>query len=153
MGTEFAGEFSELLLKNLIDHRTTAPNHPQADGLAERAVQTVKRALRHNCSTQASTKTSPYFMLYARHPVIPPAHQFADDLDLHNVENASRRVLARMQAAQKIGIITGENLKIAQHRGTLKYATIRGGRNLPSIKQIEAGDLVYLKHRVLDSVL
>eukprot|EP00983_Pelagomonas_calceolata_P026151 821938-Pelagomonas_calceolata.AAC.1 len=44
-GTEFAGEFSELLHKNLIDHRTTAPSHPQADGLAERAVQTVKRAL------------------------------------------------------------------------------------------------------------
>eukprot|EP00983_Pelagomonas_calceolata_P054203 1143615-Pelagomonas_calceolata.AAC.1 len=89
---KFDGEFSELLHKNLIDHRTAAPNHPQADGLAERAVQTVKRALHkiceasaapslwdkflpwiplgYNCSTQASTKMSPYFMLYARHPEI-----------------------------------------------------------------------------------
>ena len=95
-GTEFAGEFDELLKMSLIDHRRTAPNHPQADGLAERAVQTIKRALKkfceesqtpelwdktmpwlvfgYNCSHQASTKMSPYFMLYARHPVIPPAH-------------------------------------------------------------------------------
>eukprot|EP00983_Pelagomonas_calceolata_P025683 805206-Pelagomonas_calceolata.AAC.1 len=80
----------------MIDHRVTASNHPQADGLAERAVQTVKRALRkvceasatpslwdkllpwillgYNCSTQTCTKMSPYYMLYARSSVIPPAH-------------------------------------------------------------------------------
>jgi len=41
-GTEFSGEFDEVLKMSLIDHRNTAPNHPQADGLAERAVQTIK---------------------------------------------------------------------------------------------------------------
>lgn len=40
-GTEFAGEFDDVLKMALIDHRRTAPNHPQADGLAERAVQTI----------------------------------------------------------------------------------------------------------------
>ncbi len=40
-GMEFAGDFDDLSQKNLIDHRKTAPNHPQADGLAERAVQTI----------------------------------------------------------------------------------------------------------------
>ena len=29
-----------------IDHKTTSCDHPEADGLAERMVQTVKRALR-----------------------------------------------------------------------------------------------------------
>jgi len=176
-GSEFAGEFSDLLHKNLIDHRTTAPNHPQADGLAERAVQTVKRSLRkiceasatpalwdkflpwillgYNCSTQSSTKMSPYYMLHARHPVIPPAHvhRFENALDLYNVEAASRDVLARAQAAEKIGIIAGENLRIAQHRDTLRYATIRSGGYLPSIKQFDVGDFVYLRHRVMDSTL
>jgi len=49
VGTEFAGEFAELLRQYSIDHRTTAPNHPRADGLAERAVQTIKRALKKVC--------------------------------------------------------------------------------------------------------
>ena len=45
-GTEFQGEFQVLCDKALIDHRTTSQDHPEADGLAERVVQTVKRALR-----------------------------------------------------------------------------------------------------------
>ena len=44
-GTEFQG-FVAMLYKAKIDHRMTAPNYPQPDGLAERAVQTMKRALR-----------------------------------------------------------------------------------------------------------
>ncbi len=45
-GTEFQGEFQVLCDKALIDHRTTSRDHPEADGLTERVVQTVKRALR-----------------------------------------------------------------------------------------------------------
>ena len=39
LGKEFMGEFEELLQTCFIDHRTTSPNHPAANGLAERAVQ------------------------------------------------------------------------------------------------------------------
>eukprot|EP00983_Pelagomonas_calceolata_P000242 8074-Pelagomonas_calceolata.AAC.1 len=83
---------------------------------------------------------SPYYMLYARNPVIPPAHvhRFSKDLDLQDVQNVPCSVMARAQLAQKIGIIAGEILKIAQHRDTLHF---------------NAGDFVYLKHRVLDSML
>ncbi|OAE31039.1 hypothetical protein AXG93_1502s1410 [Marchantia polymorpha subsp. ruderalis] len=45
-GTEFQGEFQVLCDKALIDHRTTSRDYPEADGLVERVVQTVKRALR-----------------------------------------------------------------------------------------------------------
>ena len=45
-GTEFEGEFQELLEVSLVDHRRTSRDHPQADGLAERCVQSVKVALR-----------------------------------------------------------------------------------------------------------
>ncbi len=45
-GTKFQGEFQVLCDKALIDHRTTSRDHPEADGLVECVVQTVKRALR-----------------------------------------------------------------------------------------------------------
>jgi hypothetical protein len=43
--TEFQGEFQVLCDKAFIDHRTTSRDHPEADGLAEYVVQTVKKAL------------------------------------------------------------------------------------------------------------
>ena len=43
---EFLGSFNELCIKALIDHHTTFKDHPEADGLAERVVQTVKPRLR-----------------------------------------------------------------------------------------------------------
>jgi len=134
---------------SLIDHRRTMPNHPQADGLAERSVQTIKRALKklceesqtpelwdktmpwlvfgYNCSHQASTKMSPSFMLYAKHPGTPPAqvHNLTLPIDLDNVKESVKSVLHRAKVAEKAGIIAGENLKITQHRDTLRYATIR----------------------------
>lgn len=45
-GIEYQGEFQVLCDKALIDHWITSRDHPEADGLAERIVQTVKRALR-----------------------------------------------------------------------------------------------------------
>lgn len=44
-GWEFQGEFQALCEHAFIDHRTTSRDHPEADGLAERMMQTVKRGL------------------------------------------------------------------------------------------------------------
>ena len=46
---EYQGEFQQRLSACFIDHRLTSPNHPQANGLAERSVGTIKRALRTHC--------------------------------------------------------------------------------------------------------
>jgi hypothetical protein len=45
-GQEFLGEFQMLCEQAMIDHHTRSRDHPEADGLAERMVQTVKRGLR-----------------------------------------------------------------------------------------------------------
>jgi transposase-like protein len=45
-GSKFQGEFQVLCDKALIDHQTTSRDHPEANGLTKRVVQTVKRALR-----------------------------------------------------------------------------------------------------------
>ena len=45
-GREFQGEFQTLLSQHEITHRLSSREHRESDGLAERMVQTMKRALR-----------------------------------------------------------------------------------------------------------
>ena len=45
-GREFQGEFQTFLSRHEITHRLESTEHPQSDGLAERMVQTMKRAVR-----------------------------------------------------------------------------------------------------------
>ena len=90
-GGEFQGEFQALLDKCGIDHRLTSPYHPQANGLTERANQTLTRSLikmtkedpdnwdqqiptilmGYRATRQASTKYSPFFMLHGHELVLP----------------------------------------------------------------------------------
>ena len=93
-GGEFEGEFEQLLRDNYIDPRRIAPGHSQSNGLAERCVQSVKRALQrmatedpdvrtqwderlhliqlgYNCSRQQATRLIPYEVLFARTPQLP----------------------------------------------------------------------------------
>ncbi len=51
-GSEFRGEFQDLLDHAFIDHRRTSKDHPQANGLAKRMVQTCKKGLRKICLTR-----------------------------------------------------------------------------------------------------
>ena len=55
-GTEVWGEFYEMLDKALVDHCGTVRDHPRADGLAERMVQTLKVPLRKACLVGKATR-------------------------------------------------------------------------------------------------
>jgi hypothetical protein len=55
-GGEWEGSFGELLSSCFVDHRVTSPNHPQANGLSERLVQVVKKALRKLCESRSTTE-------------------------------------------------------------------------------------------------
>lgn len=99
-GGEFQGEVQALLDKCGIDHRLTSPYHPQANGLTERANQTLTRSLikmtkddpdnwdkqiptvlmGYRATKQASTKYSPFFMLHGHEMVMPINNKgFTDD--------------------------------------------------------------------------
>jgi hypothetical protein len=44
-GSEFKGKFQDLFDHALIDHRRTSRDHPQANGLVEKMIQTCKKGL------------------------------------------------------------------------------------------------------------
>jgi hypothetical protein len=169
-GTEFLGAFQEMCARCFIDHRTTSANHPQANGAAERCVQTVKRSLRrycedsmtsdtwdthlpyislgYNCSRQMSTNCSPFQLLYARDPVFPSSARpkFADELDLDpDKAAAANAILVRAAWLRDNVPVIASNLKIAQHRDKLRYASTRDGSYVPKLRKFEPGDYVYLR--------
>ena len=181
-GGEYRGEFQTLLEQCGIDHRTTSSNHPQSNGLAERAVQTVKRALRkhceavmavdtwdlqlpwvmlaYNCSKQASTKLAPYHLLYAREPVFPSgqvaAHmqQVLPDPSRPKGEGELVAELAvRAQYIREVTPVLANNLAIAQHRDTLRYAHIRSGSYKAQTWSPAVGSFVYVKRPNQDNTL
>jgi hypothetical protein len=173
-GAEFEGPFHQLLTECLIDHRTTSPNHPQADGLAERCVQTVKKALAkhvaqhkqledwdvqmhwialgYRVSGQASTGLSPYQLLYGAQPVIPPAVRPRVEqplLEFTVAEQAAEYVLQRAELLRKHCAIAFENLRVAQHRDTLRYQQVRSGLYQPPTVKFAVGDFVYVRRRTV----
>ena len=91
-GKEFVNEVSDALLEFPgIDQRVTSAYHPQSNGLCERQNRTIKDSLvkvleenpkkwpnviegvlcAHRVSVHYSTKFSPFFLLYNRHPTLP----------------------------------------------------------------------------------
>ncbi len=45
-----------------------------------------------------------------------------------------------------------ENLSIAQHRDTLRYAHTRGGSYKPKVRHFDVGDFVYLQRQPNDTL-
>jgi len=125
-GTEYQGEFAELLADCFIEHRHTSAYHPQGNGLVERMVQTIKKALTkmiengadpldwdlhvayialaYRVTPQAATTLSPYHMLYAQVPTLPSSIQGRSyepiDFDIDVNSDAAVRRVTRDQAAR-----------------------------------------------------
>jgi hypothetical protein len=138
-GREFLGEFQTLCEQAMIDHRTTSRDHPEANGLAEHMVQTVKRglwkynlkkghygdwdlqlpwiAMGYRFSKHASLASfSPYYLLFGRHPVLPHAIQANADTVLANMDNPDTWALVSEQRAElfkRVMPMALENLSIA----------------------------------------
>ena len=102
-GSEFKGEFQTLLSEHFIDHRLASREHPQADGLAERMVQTMMHGLRKSLLERAATDWdlvlpyftmgyrmttkkalgySRYYILFGRHPIFPSRIEELEDAAL-----------------------------------------------------------------------
>lgn len=169
-GDEFTtGAFANLLADSLIDHCTTSAYHPQANGQAEKAVATVKQALRkmclqrhsmedwdtdvawlalgYRCSPHSSTGFTPYELLYARQAVVPPAIRSAvlQPINYDSQQTAVSDLLQRKELVQRLCPEALANLQIAQQRDQLRYAAVRSPGYQPRVYSFQPGDYVYLK--------
>jgi hypothetical protein len=168
-GGEFEGAFAQLLETSMIDHARISADHPQANGQAEKAVHIVKRALMkkvssrqdvkewdqdvawlalgYRCSPHSSTGRSPYELMYARPPVVPPAVQevCVKPLDLDNPADAERDLLLRRERLQQACPMALENLAIAQHRDQMRYLKVRAPDYKPRVHRFAVGDFVYVQ--------
>lgn len=165
-GGEWRQQFDQLLERCFVEHRRTSGNHPQANGLAERCVQTTKRALSklceqehstdwdeqlpwvalgYNCSTQQSTGFSPYELLFARQPIISTAAKqlFQEPLSLDSAEAASQHLMQRVRKIQREVPIAMANLKAAQQRDCRRYEAVRRGDYVRHTREYRVGDYVY----------
>jgi len=145
-GSEFRGKFQNLLNHALMDHRRTSRDHPEVDGLAKKMVQTCKKGFQKICFTKnkedwdlvllyiamgykmskhaSLSHFSPYFLLFGRHP-IPPSSiiaQMDQVVDLDSPSTWARVIAKRAVLFKRVMPMAMENLSIAQHRDTLRYA-------------------------------
>lgn len=66
-GTQFTSElFRDFMDRNQIQHLTTAPYRPQTNGLAERAVCTVKEGLKKTRQAKLQTRLARFLCIYRR---------------------------------------------------------------------------------------
>ena len=183
-GGEFLGHFDSLLQQYHIDHRFTSANHPQANGLVERFNGTLCTALRkcaaqdiddwdthiptvllgYRSTVQASTKFTPFFMLYARQPLLPlgsnsstldlegTAIEQAADIILSSndipildpilTEEAAHITLEKAKTRDRAAITAVENIGKAQEKQRRDY---RGKRKYVEPTTMKAGDYVVIK--------
>ena len=59
-----SSEFTNFVKQNGIGHVTSSPYHPSSNGLAERAVQTMKEGLRKLTNGSVETKLSRFLFKY-----------------------------------------------------------------------------------------
>ena len=172
-GTEFQGEFHTLLNKQEITHRVISRDNPQADGLAERMVHTLKQSLRkclldntwgvpwdsilpyvamgYRVSKQKSTGYSPYFLLYGRQPLFPSTIQHVDeqiiDDENTNIRNFQLELKNRGAALREVMPLAMRNMAIAQQRDKERYRLVRGGKYDRPKAKFAVGDFVMVKQK------
>ena len=139
-GKEFVNEVSENLHEMTgIEQRITSAYHPQSNGLCERQNRTIKDSLAkvleekpkewpniidgilfaHRVSIHYSTKYSPFFLMYNRHPILPI------DIEYDLIDNNADKEPESNPSAALIREATNEkasqNIKKAQAKHQKDY--------------------------------
>ena len=145
-----SSEFQTFVTRNGFKHVRSAPYHPATNGLAERAVQTVKDALKktsgdidtrlsrflfqYRLTPHSSTGQSPAMLLLGRVPRSHLDFLFPDVAD--NVkQNQQRQKQNHDQRATERFFVVGDKVYALNHRGTPTWlpgtvSAVSGSRSL-----------------------
>jgi len=95
-----------------------------------------------------------YFLLFGRHPIPPSsiATQMDQVVDLDFLTTWVRVITEKVVLLRRVMPMAMENLSIAQHRDTLRYAHTQGGSYKPKVKQFDVGDFVYFQRQPNDTL-
>ena len=66
-------------------------------------------------------------------------------MDWDDSERAWDSFLHRAELVKEYAVTAGNNLKIAQHKDTLRYARLRDGSYLPQVRRFRVDDYVYVR--------
>ncbi len=77
-----------------------------------------------------------YFLLFERHPIPPSsiAVQMDQVVDLDSPATWAKVIAERATLFKRVMPMAMENLSIAQHQDTLRYAHTRGGSYKPKVR-------------------
>ncbi len=64
-------------------------------------------------------------------------------MDLDSLTTWAKVIVERVVPFMRVMPMAMENLSIAQHRDTLRYAHTRGRSYKPKVRQFDVGDFVY----------
>jgi transposase InsO family protein len=167
-GSPFLGEFEKFCNEKQIDIHFITAGVPRSNGLAERAVQTVKRALQkyaaiaknayrwdieglasillgYRCTTQRSSGLTPAQVLFAQDPAVTADKWVSrgGPVDFDNVEAAADELLVRAELAREISLQVVENLRLAHARNAARFKALRSGLYRPRVSHFQVGDFVY----------
>nr|VZI39803.1 unnamed protein product [Spirometra erinaceieuropaei] len=110
-----SAEFKDFMEKNGIRHLTTAPYHAASNGLAERAVQTIKHGLDRQTEADLATKLSRFLFSYRITPNdstgASPAElmfkrQLRTRLDLLNPSTQDRLIAKQTKMKERYDVST-----------------------------------------------
>jgi hypothetical protein len=170
-GPAFKGEFRDFCRRRLIHQRFITEDVPRSNGLAERAVQTVKNALRkfaaqkHNAldwdtyglaailtgyrmTPHAATQHSPARILFALDPVLDSEKHIhkmgtVDYMD-PSPERVTKELMRRVRYIQDLGPIIAQNLRSAHERDCRRFKARRSGLYVPKVYHFAPGDFVFI---------
>jgi hypothetical protein len=87
----------------------------------------------------------PYFLLLGDIPFHPLPLLLKWTVDLDSLAIWVRVIAEKVALFRKVMPMAMENLSIAQHRDTLRYAHTRGGSYKPKVRQFDISDFGYLQ--------
>ncbi len=73
-------------------------------------------------------------------------------VDLDSPTIWARVIAERAAISKRVMPMAMENLSIAQHQNTLRYAHTRGGSYKPKVRQIDVSDFVYFQRQPNDTL-